>query len=129
MYHFNNLTPEKLIQHAIKAQERAVAPYSNYLVGAALLTDSKTVILGCNVESKAYPTTLCAERVAIFSAISQGFTNFTALALITKDGASPCGSCRQIIHEYAADIPIYIANESAGYITRNISELLPFPFG
>jgi len=123
------LTPEKLIQHAIKAQERAVAPYSNYLVGAALLTDSKTVILGCNVESKAYPTTLCAERVAIFSAISQGFTNFTALALITKDGASPCGSCRQIIHEYAADIPIYIANESGEYIIKNISELLPFPFG
>ena len=123
------MTPEKLIQHAIKAQERAVAPYSNYLVGAALLTDSKTVILGCNVESKAYPTTLCAERVAIFSAISQGFTNFTALALITKDGAFPCGSCRQIIHKYAADIPIYIANESGEYITRNISELLPFPFG
>jgi len=129
LYQFNNLTPEKLIQHAIKAQERAVAPYSNYLVGAALLTDSKTVILGCNVESKAYPTTLCAERVAIFSAISQGFTNFTALALITKDGASPCGSCRQIIHEYAADIPIYIANESGEYIIKNISELLPFPFG
>ena len=123
------MTPEKLIQHAIKAQERAVAPYSNYLVGVALLTDSKTVILGCNVESKAYPTTLCAERVAIFSAISQGFTNFTALALITKDGAFPCGSCRQIIHEYAADIPIYIANESGEYIIRNISELLPFPFG
>lgn len=123
------MTSEKLIQHAIKAQERAVAPYSNYLVGAAILTASKTVILGCNVESKAYPTTLCAERVAIFSAISQGFTNFTALALITKDGASPCGSCRQIIHEYAADIPIYIANESGEYITRNISELLPFPFG
>ena len=129
MYHFNILTPEILIQHAFKAQERAVAPYSNYLVGAALLTDSKTVILGCNVESKAYSTTLCAERVAIFSAISQGFTNFTALALITKDGASPCGSCRQIIHEYAANIPIYIANESGEYITRNISELLPFPFG
>ena len=129
MYHFNNLTPEKLIQHAIIAQERAVAPYSNYLVGAAILTDSKTVILGCNVESKAYPTTLCAERVAIFSAISQGFTNFTALALITKDGAFPCGSCRQIIHEYATDIPIHIANESGKYITSNISELLPFPFG
>ena len=123
------MNPEKLIQHAIKAQERAVAPYSNYLVGAAILTASKTVILGCNVESKAYPTTLCAERVAIFSAISQGFTNFTALALITKDGASPCGSCRQIIHEYTIDIPIYIANESGEYITRNISELLPFPFG
>ena len=110
-----------LIQHAITAKNRAMAPYSNYSVGAAILTENNSVILGCNVESKAYPTTLCAERVAIFSAISQGFTNFTALALITKDGASPCGSCRQIIHEYAADIPIYIANESAEYITRNIS--------
>ena len=123
------MTPEKLIQHAIKAQERAVAPYSNYLVGAALLTDSKTVILGCNVESKAYPTTLCAERVAIFSAISQGFNKFTALALITNDGAFPCGSCRQIIHEYAPDIPIYIADKSGDFITKNSSELLPFPFG
>ena len=123
------MTPEKLIQHAIKAQERAVAPYSNYLVGAALLTDSKTVILGCNVESKAYPTTLCAERVAIFSAISQGFNKFTALALITNDGAFPCGSCRQIIHEYTPDIPIYIADKSGDFITKNSSELLPFPFG
>ena len=123
------MTPEVLIQHAITAKNRAMAPYSNYSVGAAILTENNSVILGCNVESKAYPTTLCAERVAIFSAISQGFINFAALALITKDGASPCGSCRQIIHEYAADIPIYIANESAEYITRNISELLPFPFG
>ena len=129
MYQFNNLTPEKLIQHAIKAQERAVAPYSNYLVGAALLTDSKTVILGCNVESKAYPTTLCAERVAIFSAISQGYKHFSAMALITHDGAFPCGSCRQIIHEYAGNIPIYIAKDLDNYVTQTISDLLPFPFG
>jgi len=123
------MTPVELIQHAVTAQNRAVAPYSNYIVGAAILTDSNSVILGCNVESKAYPTTLCAERVAIFSAISQGFTNFTALALITKDGAFPCGSCRQIIHEYATNIPIYITNEFGDYITKNSSELLPFPFG
>jgi len=123
------MTPEVLIQHAITAKNRAMAPYSNYSVGAAILTETNSVILGCNVESKAYPTTLCAERVAIFSAISQGFTNFTALALITKDGAFPCGSFRQIIHEYATDIPIYIANKSGEYITRHISELLPFPFG
>ena len=123
------MIPEKLIQHAITAQKRALAPYSNYFVGAAVLTDSNTVILGCNVESKAYPTTLCAERVAIFSAISQGYTNFTALALTTKDGASPCGSCRQIIHEYAGGIPIYIADESGIFITKTSTELLPFPFG
>tara|TARA_B100001123_G_C14967335_1_gene890180 strand:- start:405 stop:776 length:372 start_codon:yes stop_codon:yes gene_type:complete len=123
------MTPENLIHHAITAQKRAIAPYSNYLVGAAILTESNTVILGCNVESKAFPTTLCAERVAIFSAISQGYTNFTALALSTNDGAYPCGSCRQIIHEYAHNIPIYIANESGNFVTKNISELLPYPFG
>ena len=123
------MTPEVLIQHAITAQKRAMAPYSNYSVGAAILTETNSVILGCNVESKAYPTTLCAERVAIFSAISQGYNKFTALALITNDGAFPCGSCRQIIHEYAPDIPIYIADKSGDYITKNSSELLPFPFG
>ena len=123
------MTPELLIQHAITAQNRAMAPYSNYSVGAAILTENNSVILGCNVESKAYPTTLCAERVAIFSAISQGYIKFTALALITNDGAYPCGSCRQIIHEYAPGIPIYIADKSGDFITKNSSELLPFPFG
>ena len=118
-----------LIQHAVTAKNRAMAPYSNYSVGAALLTEDNSVILGCNVESKAYPTTLCAERVAIFSAISQGHNKFIALALITSDGAFPCGSCRQIIHEYAPDIPIYIADKSGDFITKNSFELLPFPFG
>ena len=123
------MTPEVLIQHAITAKNRAMAPYSNYSVGAAILTETNSVILGCNVESKAYPTTLCAERVAIFSAISQGYNKFTALALITNDGAFPCGSCRQIIHEYASNIPIYIANKSGNFISKNSSDLLPFPFG
>ena len=94
-----------------------------------ILISNNSVILGCNVESKAYPTTLCAERVAIFSAISQGHNKFIALALITSDGAFPCGSCRQIIHEYAPDIPIYIADKSGDFITKNSFELLPFPFG
>ena len=123
------MTPEELIKKAIVAQKRAVAPYSNYPVGAALLTEENSIILGCNVESKAYPTTLCAERVAIFSAISQGYKLFSALALITRDGAYPCGSCRQIIHEYSEDIPIYIACDIDDYVTKNISELLPYPFG
>jgi len=123
------MTPEMLIQHAITAQNRAMAPYSNYSVGAAILTENNSVVLGCNVESKAYPTTLCAERVAIFSAISQGYNTFLALALITNDGAFPCGSCRQIIHEYAHNIPIYIADKSGDFITKHSSELLPFPFG
>ena len=123
------MTPEKLIKHALTARKRAAAPYSQYQVGSAILTKDNTVILGCNVESKAYPTTLCAERVAIFSAIAQGHRKFSAMALVTEDGAFPCGSCRQIIHEYAGNIPIYISNGSDKYITKTISDLLPNPFG
>ena len=123
------MTPEKLIKHALTARKRAAAPYSQYQVGSAILTKDNTVILGCNVESKAYPTTLCAERVAIFSAIAQGHRIFSALALVTEDGAFPCGACRQIIHEYAGNIPIYISNGSDEYITKTISDLLPNPFG
>ena len=123
------MTPEKLIKHAITAQKRAAAPYSKYQVGSAILAEDNTVVLGCNVESKAYPTTLCAERVAIFSAIAQGYRKFSAMALVTEDGAFPCGSCRQIIHEYAGNISIYISNGSNEYITQTISDLLPNPFG
>ena len=77
------MTPEKLIKHALTAQNRAAAPYSQYQVGSAILTEDNTVVLGCNVESTAYPTTLCAERVAIFSAIAQGYRKFSAMALVT----------------------------------------------
>ena len=123
------MLPEDLIKKAIVAQKRAEATYSNYPVGTALLTTNNSVILGCNIESKAYPTTLCAERVAIFSAISQGYKDFSAMALITQDGASPCGSCRQIIHEYVGNVPIYVAKDFDNYVTQTISDLLPFPFG
>ena len=123
------MKPEELIKQALIAQNRAASPYSRYQVGTAILTEDNTVILGCNVESKAYPTTLCAERVAIFSAIAQGYRKFSAMALVTEDGAFPCGSCRQIIHEYAGNIPIYISNGSNEYTTQTISDLLPNPFG
>ena len=123
------MVPEDLIKKAIIAQRRAEAPYSDYPVGVALLTTDNSVILGCNIESKAYPTTLCAERVAIFSAISQGYKDFSAMALITQDGAFPCGSCRQIIHEFAGNIPLYIAKDINNYDTQTISDLLPHPFG
>ena len=123
------MVPEDLIKKAIIAQRRAEAPYSDYPVGVALLTTDNSVILGCNIESKAYPTTLCAERVAIFSAISQGYKDFSAMALITQDGAFPCGSCRQIIHEFAGNIPLYIAKDLNNYDTQTISDLFPHPFG
>jgi len=123
------MNPNELITHACLAQKRAIAPYSHYYVGAALLTENNNIILGCNIESKAYPTTLCAERVAIFSALSQGFIKFKALSVVTEDGASPCGSCRQIIYEYANGIPIYISDGSSKYSEHTITELLPYPFG
>ena len=123
------MSPEKLIQQACLAQQRAKSPYSNYKVGAALYTQEDSIILGCNVESKAYPTTICAERVAIFSALAQGHEKFKALAIVTSDGAFPCGSCRQIIHEYANDVQIYISNGTDQHVTHTISELLPYPFG
>ena len=123
------MLPNELIKQAQLAQQRAKASYSHYEVGAALLTEDNTIILGCNIESKAYPTTLCAERVAIFSALAQGYEIFNAMALVTTDGAFPCGSCRQIIHEYAGNIPIYISNGSDKFVTHTISDLLPYPFG
>ena len=124
------MKPEQLITEAVKAQKRAKAPYSKYPVGAALLMPDGKIIYGCNVESKAYPTTLCAERIAIFSAIAQGYTKFQALALITQDGGTPCGGCRQVMHEYLGNIPIYIAKNSiAQYKSFTIKELLPHPFG
>ena len=123
------MSPEKLIEHAYIAQKRAKAPYSNYKVGAALHVKNDIIVLGCNVESKAYPTTLCAERVAIFSALAQGHESFMAIALVTSDGAFTCGSCRQILYEYAKDISIYVSNESSNYKKYSITELLPYPFG
>ena len=123
------MLPKELIQHACIAQERAKDLYSHYAVGVALLAKDNSIILGCNIESKAYPTTLCAERVAIFSALAQGHQKFRALALVTRDGAFPCGSCRQIIHEYAGNIPLYISSSPNEYVTHTISDLLPNPFG
>ncbi len=124
------MEPEDLIKHAIKAQNNAQAKYSNFYVGCALLTEKNEVFLGCNIESAAYPSTMCAERVAIYSAISQGINNFKAIAIVSKKGAKPCGPCRQIIHEYLGDIPIYVSNgENKKYETHKITELLPYPFG
>ena len=122
------MEPLDLIKEAIKAQDNSQSKYSNYPVGCALLCDDK-IVYGCNIESAVYPSTLCAERVAIYSALSQGFKNFKAIAIVSKTGAKPCGSCRQIIYEYLGDIPIYISDSvGQNYTTHTISELLPYPF-
>ena len=125
------MSPENLIEHACKAQKNAQAPYSNFPVGAAILCKNNQIILGCNIESKAYPSTMCAERVAIYSAISQGITEFKAIAIVSNIGAKPCGPCRQIIHEYLHDIPIYTSDGKNldNYEEHIISNLLPHAFG
>ncbi len=120
---------KELIREAGIAREKAIAPYSNYKVGAALLTEDGKIIHGCNIESRAYPTTLCAERVAIFSALAQGYRSFTVLALVTEDGATPCGGCRQIMLEYLGDVPVLIADKNGNYQQLTVGELLPHPFG
>ena len=118
-----------LIKHAIKAQKNSQSQYSNFPVGCALLCDNNKIIYGCNIESAVYPSTLCAERVAIYSALSQGMQNFKAIAIVSNTGARPCGSCRQIIHEYLGNIPIYISDSKGKkYTLHYIEELLPYPF-
>ena len=119
-----------LIKHALKAQKNSQSKYSNFPVGSAILCKDGTVIYGCNIESAVYPSTLCAERVAIYSALSQGYTKFKSIAIVSNNNAKPCGSCRQIIYEYLGDIPIYISDSNGKeFTTHFIKELLPHPFG
>ena len=123
------MEPKDLIKYAIKAQRNSQSKYSNFPVGCALLTADDKIIYGCNIESAVYPSTLCAERVAIYSALSQGMQNFKAIAIVSNTGARPCGSCRQIIHEYLGNIPIYISDSKGkDYMLHHIDELLPYPF-
>ena len=94
-----------------------------------IIKSKNKIISGFNIESKAYPTTLCAERVAIFSALSQGYNDFSAMAVVTIDGGTPCGGCRQIIHEFAGNIPIIISNTEKKILKTMTKDLLPHPFG
>ena len=123
------MSDKELIEHALKAQKLAIAPYSNYKVGAAILSEDKEITIGFNIESKAYPTTICAERVAIFSDLTKEKKKFISLAVVTDNQGTPCGSCRQIIHEYAGDIKILIADNKNNYYETTTNNLLPNPFG
>ncbi|MBE9470647.1 MAG: cytidine deaminase, partial [Chloroflexi bacterium] len=97
---------EELIAQAMEAREHAYAPYSGYRVGAALLGKSGNVYTGCNVENAVYPLVICAERVAVVKAVSEGEQEFVALAVVTKNGGAPCGSCRQTLREFGEDIVV-----------------------
>ncbi len=120
----------ELIQNARQARGRARAQYSGYAVGAALLGVSGRIYPGCNVESSAYPTTLCAERVAIFGAIASGETEFEALVIASGNGGTPCGACRQVIHDQCGEIPIYLVDDDSDQPVKfTTSQLLPHPFG
>lgn len=116
---------DELIKHAIRAQARAYAPYSNYHVGAAVLTRAGGIIVGCNVENAAYGSTICAERVALTSAIAQAENDFIAIAIVTSNGGSPCGSCRQVMAELGPQMNVYICDESGNYRTTTVKKLLP----
>jgi cytidine deaminase len=125
----SNKEQNSLVETAIDIRPRAYAPYSNYSVGAALLTKSGQIFSGVNVENAAYPTTMCAERVAVFKAVSEGKKEFKAIAVATENGGSPCGSCRQVLSEFGLDIIVLIVNGDGEIIKKTtVSDLLPGAF-
>jgi cytidine deaminase len=121
---------EQLIQSAQQARQWAYAPYSHYHVGAALLSASGKIYDGVNVENAAYPTSMCAERVALFKAVSEGERQFTAIAVVTDNAGSPCGACRQALSEFGLQLAVLIA-DGQGHLVKELllSELLPGAFG
>jgi len=124
----DNLRKE-LIRAALDARRWAYAPYSKYPVGAALLTASGQIFSGVNVENAAYPTTICAERVAVFKAVSEGERDFAAIAVATENGGSPCGSCRQVLAEFGLDIVVLIADGKGELVDETtVAELIPAAF-
>lgn len=126
-----------LIEQAVEARSLAYAPYSHFQVGAALLTKQGKVYKGCNIENAAYTPSNCAERTAIFKAVSEGEREFAAIAIVgSMEGESntlptgPCGVCRQVMAEFCSlDMPVIIAKSPADYITMTLGELLPLSFG
>ncbi len=126
-----------LIEQAIEARSHAYTPYSHFQVGAALLTKQGKVYKGCNIENAAYTPSNCAERTAIFKAVSEGEREFAAIAIVgSMEGESntlptgPCGVCRQVMAEFCSlDMPVIIAKSPADYFTMTLGELLPLSFG
>ena len=119
----------KLIQAAQEARRWAYVPYSHYRVGAALLSTSGKIYDGVNVENAAYPTGICAERVAVFKAVSEGEREFIAIAVVTDNGGSPCGACRQVLSEFGLETFVVIADGGGQVVLEtSISDLLPGAF-
>ena len=125
-----------LIKEAMEAKKMAYVPYSHFRVGAALLTKSGKVYTGCNIENAAYPATVCAERTAIFKAVSEGETQFESIAIVggingeVKDYCAPCGVCRQVMREFCESEFRIVLTDSTGLIKEcTLDELLPLSFG
>lgn len=127
-----NITPEQkeaLLDAACAARAHSYAPYSRYAVGAALLTEDGTLFSGVNVENAVLGLTICAERNAIFQMVAQGHRRIRAVAVCTGNGGSPCGSCRQVMVEFAGDIPIYLTDTAGNVRETTLYALLPDHFG
>lgn len=129
------MTPEKLMELAMEAMQKAYVPYSGYKVGAALLCADGTVYTGCNIENAAFSPTNCAERTAFFKAVSEGYRDFTEIAVCGgKDGViegffPPCGVCRQVMREFCKDdFLIHMAGANGAIKTRTLAQILPESF-
>ena len=120
---------QQLVAAAQTVREHAYAPYSNYAVGAAVLTGGGEIIAGCNVENASYGATICAERVALTAAIAQGKRELKAIAVVTVDGASPCGMCRQVMYELGPEMDVYIGDGGGRFLSTTVRALLPDAFG
>ncbi len=120
---------QTLIQAALQVRRWAYVPYSNYRVGAALLTESGKIYDGVNVENAAYPATICAERTAVFKAVSEGERQFVAIVVATENGGTPCGSCRQVLAEFGLDIQVIVVDaQGTIHLETTVNELLPGAF-
>jgi cytidine deaminase len=119
-----------LARRAVEARSNAYAPYSSYAVGAALLTDSGRVFSGVNVENAAYPDSICAERSAVFSAVSAGERTFVAIAVASDNAGSPCGSCRQVLAEFGLAMDVFLVDKQGVIqLETTVADLLPNAFG
>ncbi|MDO7788224.1 cytidine deaminase [Desulforamulus aquiferis] len=125
------ITAEKLIEMALIARDNAYTPYSKFKVGAALLTKDGKVFSGCNVENASYGLACCAERTAIFKAVSEGHRDFDAIAVVADvpEYCSPCGACRQVLAEFGGKIQVHMGNLKGQYRTSKVEDLLPGFFG
>jgi cytidine deaminase len=125
----NDEIRRRLIESALEVRRWAYTPYSHYAVGAALLTESGKIYEGVNIENAAYPTTICAERVAVFKAVSEGERDFTAIVVATSNGGTPCGSCRQVLAEFGVDTIVIVVNGQGEIIQETtVDDLLPGAF-